>query len=611
MSKSKKKQGSGAGCMTLFGLPFAGISVFTSWMLGSMLWLGYASSSWEEVPADITSIQIETHRGEDNDTYSVVAEYRYSYRGQDYIGDRVGLSGKSDSFEAYHKKLLKRLKQAQAKDRAVCYVDPQNPDQALLDRTLRPMLAVFMLPFILAFGGVGFGLIAGAVYASKKGKSETKLQEAAPDSPWLWREDWKQGIIRSSNKMSMWLVGVFTFMWCSISFPLAAVFYLDDKNPDWWVKLILMLFPAIGIGFIGYFVYLLLRQKKYGRSVFRLAHTPGVLGGRLTGVVMAPALVANAESIQIKLVCSQTVRSGDSNRVNVLWQDERVLNQTLTSDEPGRIGVPIVFTIPSDKKATDSEDSIAWSLSVKAATKGIDYDEEFEVPVFLTEDSQDGVEIDEQPLSECEAVIPLSQLLAKQGIVVEELAARDSVRYTSPIGRNKGTSFGLTLFTMIWLGAVYFAVMNAPWIFGVVFGLFGFLLMFFCLDCWLGCSELSIEGERWTARSGWYGLRGAGRTFSSSDIKAIVSEQRMGTGSGSNQTQWNNLIAELHPVAGAMKGKKIPLVRYVLNGASDRQLLADLRRRAGIGKASEGEPSTWDFADGPADVPAGDSPSGA
>ena len=47
------------------------------------------------------------------------------------------------------------------------------------------MLAIFGL----VFSSVGFGLMAGAVYARRRLKQDADKRARNPDPPWLWRDD--------------------------------------------------------------------------------------------------------------------------------------------------------------------------------------------------------------------------------------------------------------------------------------------------------------------------------------------------------------------------------------------------------------------------------------
>ncbi len=583
----------GAGCLAMFGLPFAGFAVFMAFKLGSMLWVGYDSQSWEAIPAKVLNAKLDSATSDGSTTYKVTAEYRYNYQGQVYESEKVGLVDDRDNFKSYHEEIYERLKKAKEQQKAIdCYVNPNDPSESLIDRTIRPVMIMFMLPFVIAFGLVGFGLMVGSIYVLRSNKKKGKLTKAKPKEPWLWREDWKQGVVESGTKMGFYSLVGFAVLWNSISMPIATLLFLDDADNPWWVKLLVLIFPTIGIVMIGYCVYLWMRIQKFGKSHFRMASTPGVIGGKLTGVVIVPKSLASAKSIQTKLVCVQTVGRGDDQTDEVRWQDDRTIKQTLTSDIPGKVGIPIVFGIPSDVPPTNEEEDFKWKLSVKAKTPGVDFAEEFEIPVFWTEESQENYQIDDEPLSSYEEIIPLEQQLTEQGIIVEHLTAVDSIRYSLPPAKNKMMAFFITLFTIVFVIASVALIMSKAWVMGVVFSLFSLLMVYASFDTWLGCSDLTIVGDRWTSRAGWFGFRGRGKEFSTSQIKSIVSQQSMSSGSGSEQKQWMTLKVML------TDDKELTLVRNVLAGSTERQLLAELRRRAGMETTvSDEEIGLWDFVE--------------
>src|SRR5439155_8928040 len=107
---------------------------------------------------------------------------------------------------------------------------------------------LFLL-FAVVFGSVGFGLLAGVVFGSKRQKRAKALQSAHPDEPWLWREDWAGGRIASSTKSAMLALWVFAAFWNLIA---DGVFFSIGKelrrgNHMVWVAAI---FPLMGIGLL-------------------------------------------------------------------------------------------------------------------------------------------------------------------------------------------------------------------------------------------------------------------------------------------------------------------------------------------------------------------------
>ena len=130
-----------------------------------------AMRSWVEVPAVIESVNLEESEGEDSTTYKISATYTYDYAGRTYSGNRVGIDEGFDNIGPYHHRMYARLSQQEvSKESATCYVDPERPERAILDRNLRWGMLAFKAIFALLFGGAGIGIMAGGIVARRNEK---------------------------------------------------------------------------------------------------------------------------------------------------------------------------------------------------------------------------------------------------------------------------------------------------------------------------------------------------------------------------------------------------------------------------------------------------------
>lgn len=576
------KSKAGVGCAVLFALPFAAVGVYMAWSLASMLWLSWSAASWVEVPATITSVELQGGKGEEN-TQRVLADYRYDYAGQAYQNDRVGLSTTADNFGSYHQRLYDRLHAAWKAEKTVpCFVDPNNHQYSLLDRSLRTTVVVFHVPFILCFGGVGFGIIAAVLYGARTSRRQDAIVADAPDKPWLLRDEWRDGVLREGNK-ELYAGAFFTALWNSIAWPLAILFLLSDDKKPLWLYLVVGLFPAIGVGFVAWLAKQWLRRRKYGASTLRLATVPGVIGGKFSGVVLAPVAVRAADAVRVSLTCTRVVKSGEDTKTELLWQDERDIAKFLDAGEPGRVGVPVMFTIPSHAQPTDDDKRVTWTLKAKAQLPGIDYAASFEVPVFRTADSQEGIDVELAPLSEYEADRPLEALLAEEGIVVEPQAALGSVRYFAPAGRRLGVAIPLTIITLIFAGVGVGMLWNAMWLFGVVFTLVGMAMIAATLHTWLAESELIVAEDHWTTRQSWRFFGGKPRTFETQYVREVLLQTSSTTQSGSDVQRYQDVVARL-----LGEPKPVKLLGSLRSAPAARKLVLELRQRAGLSAVKEG-----------------------
>jgi len=546
--------------------------------------LASATNDWVNTPATI--IHLELEKGE---TQKVVGKYRYTFGGKQYTSDRIALDTSSDNISNFHNELYQRLKKGFDADQPVtCYVNPSDPSSAMLDRTLRSELVVFHIPFILGFGLAGFGVMIGAVFMNRSLRKRAAKLKEFPEEPWKVREDWAAGEVVSIHWQSLIVFTVFALFWNSVAFPISILFFNDEDAPG-WVRLLILLFPLVGLFLIGRAVYEAIRFIRFGKSILRLATVPGVVGGELTGVVIVPENLRIQGPYRVALSCvkQKTRQSGGESETSYvsLWEDTRLIDQTL-SDKGGQKGVPVRFIIPSGEKPTDSEnkDPITWKLTVEAKVLGPDYKAEFEVPVFVTTDSQEGIQMTHESLTEFELEETLAQQLARESLIAET-PSEGELRITCPPMRHIGTAIFAFLFGLVFagvgIGFLWQGDGVSRFIFGVCFPLLGGGTILAAIGTLLSSSELLIDGQQWRLKSGWYGFRGVGREFSSQDIKSIGLKNSMVSNSGNQLKQWNVVIAEL------TDGSRVKLVRGLSNRRTERSLIFELNKIAGLSNESQ------------------------
>lgn len=154
--------------LILFALPFAGAGLVVLLLAGRDVYDWQRMQAWQQVPAHILSADLKvsygrkTHgRKSKSPSYMAQASYRYQYQGQDYTGMRVAISRGSDNIGSYQQDRYAELRSyRQSGTEFRCFVNPQQPEQAILYRDLRWDMLSFKALFSLIFGGVGFGLIA-------------------------------------------------------------------------------------------------------------------------------------------------------------------------------------------------------------------------------------------------------------------------------------------------------------------------------------------------------------------------------------------------------------------------------------------------------------------
>jgi len=144
----------GSGCLVLFGIPFAGVGVFMTGMLFYLIIQSLMMSSWEETPATVVSANLESHSGsKGGTTYKVKARYKYEYGGQSYESSRVHIGSMAMMSKEQRKQFNTLDGARKAKKTVTCYVDPNDPSEAVLNRSLSMAAVAMCLVFGLVFGG--------------------------------------------------------------------------------------------------------------------------------------------------------------------------------------------------------------------------------------------------------------------------------------------------------------------------------------------------------------------------------------------------------------------------------------------------------------------------
>ena len=516
----------GAGCLMVFAAPFAAIGLFAAYLFGSALWDWGRMRAWDETPARILEVRLDESRGEDGSTYQVLAQFEYHYRGNRYRGKRVSLSGFNDNVDTFHQDAFRELdRYRRSGESFTAYVNPAEPADAILYRNLRPRLLLIELIFALTFGGVGVGLLIVMRAGVRKSRSEAALRRAYPEEPWKWRDEWQGGRIASGARpkvISSWAFAVF---WNLVSAPVALFVPAEiaKGNKLAWLA---FLFPAIGVGLLVWAIRTTLRWRKFGHAVFEMSTVPGVLGGVLDGAIVVPHPIDAPGGYELSLSCIKRAKSGSGKNTRtterVLWQTEQTVDWASARRTDGEFRIPVHFDVPFDQPQTDTgnrSNSVLWRLEARAQVAGVDFHNQFDVPIFRTADSRD----DAAPAAQRFKAAPdLDLNAALREARIELVRSQDGrTRLEFPRARHPGIALSWTVFTALWIGSVWLLLaLEAPLLFPIVFGLFVLPLAYFTLDSWLGYRRIEATEHSVTITRGWFG-EGRTRSFDRADIRNI------------------------------------------------------------------------------------------
>jgi hypothetical protein len=432
------------------------------------------------------------------------------------------------------------------------------------------------LIFGVVFTGIGFGLIFLAFFGAKRAQRQNRLQVENPAEPWLWREDWAQGRIKSQTKTNAIASWLFAIFWNIVSFPVAFLSgpqILKQKNP---AGLIFMIFPAVG-------VYLLIRAIRqtialyeFGNTWFEMSSVPGVIGRDLTGQIQARFPHSPDHGIHLRLSCVHRVTTNDgrssSTYETILWRDEADLSSSQLYPGPAGTTIPVTFHIPLDAQSTDSRnvrDQFVWLLEALADVPGVDYHDTFEVPIFRT--SQTPEHEDSEKFAASAPAQPLAQ---PDAMTVDVTRNASGTEFYFPAARNRNFASSVTVFLSLFSAATYFLLHRAPLLFPIAFGLFSLILLYATLKLWLATTRVIIGSGAMTVQSGWLG-GGSTRQIAFSEIASITDRIAAQQGGGSG-TPYYDIELRL------IDGRKITLGRTLRNKQEAEWLTGEMRRQTGI-----------------------------
>lgn len=433
----------------------------------------------------------------------------------------------------------------------------------------------FVLPVALtAIGVLGFAF----VYRQNKAR-EQRLNLVYDDTPrpWLYREDWAAGVVEPNDGQRIGSAAI-AFMIClGIA---VSIFALRDWRNKPGEPVLYLAFALVG-GIGLYSLYQLMRciavRRRFGKSVLRLATVPGKIGGKLAGVIMAPMAVASSERIRVRLSCVERYSDGDGGSESTIFKQEATITRTLAADDPGRVGLPVLFDIPASALETDLDDTVIWKLTVSAKLPGIDYHDEFVVPIFRTATEQQPIQLGDGFLTHRKKP-SLDEALTRQGIGV--VRSQEGVTYYASAPRSLVCALlftiisiifgGLTLWTAFPLGGGFFQVGMT-----IILGLGALQFIFVTPAGWLAWSRLTINKDAWKSESSCFGFDRNDHQFRRREI--VDFELRH-----NQRSLFSLAIPGADILVYLRSGERFVAVRGVKDGQTQLALLDELRRCAAV-----------------------------
>ena len=138
-----------------------------------------AMEQWPEVSATVVSSTLVETREDRRTTYSIEILYSYEYGGVAFRSDDWGVAPIPSRFRHSAERQLKEFEPGTA---IVCYVNPDNPGQAVIQREPGPTLLAFLIAIaslVIPLVWLVTTLLARATDSSKDGNGHTRIDTIA------------------------------------------------------------------------------------------------------------------------------------------------------------------------------------------------------------------------------------------------------------------------------------------------------------------------------------------------------------------------------------------------------------------------------------------------
>lgn len=567
-NRTKKKVSSHWGT-TIFGLFFFVPALFIL-VLGPLdtIRIHLLTSTWDQVPAQLNFIDVESHYGDDSTTYSLSSSYTYQYFGTHYTGDRVSYYTGSDNIGEWHSDTAQAVRRAASAGQLTVWVNGDNPSESYLVREIRLYKMLFTFIFILVFGGVGLGIMLFGMHLTKKSTHDN-------------------GLVYSGQNYTHWVLGFMAFVFTALSLPGVIAIPSEIASGNLAI-LAVLIFPVAGLG-LGFAAYKALQNwRYYGRTPLLMNPCPaqnnGQIGGEIT--ITHRGLEANWS---VTLQCIRKVQGSGKNsssRESVLWQSK-------TQPEIREVGdktlVRFVFEPDQDLPASYSEGrtSLFWRLTLEGPQAPIKLERHFVLPV-VEGSGRSSLVLTAEHVQQ----VTKKQLADAQESINSQFDIRtnnEAMFIESAAGRNLPMSLGLAFMGIIFSAIGVFLFYQAAsegfmlYFMGTVFSLFGipfFLGGVFMLGRSLETtiSGRTISGSTVHTKRAWFGISLWRRTAKFDNADQVILSSAGSMTSGTKTTEFFNIDLKDAPVVGSdRKQRKIRIAEGIDNREAGELLVARLK----------------------------------
>ncbi len=517
---------------------------------------------WPLVDARLEYVELDQRTRDGSTTYQVIARYTYSYQGQRYTGNRVGIMGGSDNQADFHRQLASRLEAAwRADDPVDAWVNPHEPGDAVLHRDMRWNMLGYQLLFALIFGCAGGVMLFGVLWV----KSSSLGHPRAGTHPWLDRPEWSDNQIACDARGSVWSIWVFALFWNLVSLPLWWVIpkELAEGNKVMWIA---ALFPVVGIILLGSAVRTTRSWRRFGQLTLVMDPFPGALGGQVGGHLELPLPYDNQQRFPVALTCVRSYMSGSgkhrTRKESLVWQA-----QGLAYARPATAGTRLdfCFDVPDGLPASElhANSYHLWRLEFKGDLPGVNLSRRFEIPVYPT-----GEKSRYQQLSvEHPQAVEERDALIESVLDIRQIAG--GVELFFPMLRNPSAGGLGLLFGVAFLGvgSIMRNSSDAPGYMVWFFIIIGILGVFFSLKALFSSLHVRLNREGLFSQGYWLGIPVRKDMAPRTEIVRLAIETSYRQEANATHTEVFNINAITR------SGKKIPVAKSLKGRETAQQAL--------------------------------------
>ncbi|PXX41483.1 ankyrin repeat domain-containing protein [Undibacterium pigrum] len=384
---------------SLFALAFAiGFGV-GGWFVGVMPMAKQVHGWWRAdelvaVQARVDQLSMHESRGKSR-TRRADAEFVYQYNGKTYRSKRINIAGdSSDNIGSYHDEVYATLKQASDSQQTVTlWMDPQEPEFAVYDKSLRLSLFLFLIPFSTLFPAVGLAAL-WALWAiwfkpdqadAQQTTGFTSASLPVTEMPAMYgAASHAAGRLElpadNSGALGM---GLFALFWNLLCFPIAGVVLMQDRHGS-RVEWLVLIFPAVGIFILWAAGKIAYTRWRLGNARLGLAQHPytGIsnLAVRVyfdTALGLRMQTASSHYPVQIEVLCVHEDRRGEDTTSKTLWSATLGEMHVMHGAQSMDFNISLPADMPASGTLEHKEVEVIWKVQLKL----LDAELNFKLPV--------------------------------------------------------------------------------------------------------------------------------------------------------------------------------------------------------------------------------------